>query len=97
MGYVSASRGFQSGGWNLQTPQNPAFGPETLDDFEAGLKYRRSLRPLQGGCEHLLLRLFRHSGFRAHADRVGDDQRRLGRRSMGWNCSSTRGWARRPM
>jgi outer membrane receptor protein involved in Fe transport len=39
MGYVSASRGFQSGGWNLQTPQNPAFGPETLDDFEAGLKY----------------------------------------------------------
>ncbi len=38
-GYVSASRGFQSGGWNLQTPQNPAFGPEKLDDFEAGLKY----------------------------------------------------------
>ena len=39
MGYLSASRGFQSGGWNLQTPQNPAFAPETLDDFEAGLKY----------------------------------------------------------
>jgi outer membrane receptor protein involved in Fe transport len=39
IGYVSASRGFQSGGWNLQTPQNPAFDPETLDDFEAGLKY----------------------------------------------------------
>jgi iron complex outermembrane receptor protein len=39
MGYVSASRGFQSGGWSLQTPQNPPFGPETLDDFEAGLKY----------------------------------------------------------
>ena len=39
MGYVSASRGFQSGGWNLQTPQNPAFGPERLDDFEAGLKF----------------------------------------------------------
>ena len=39
MGYVSASRGFQSGGWNLQTPQNPAFGPERLDGFEAGLKY----------------------------------------------------------
>ena len=29
MGYLSVSRGFQSGGWNLQTPQNPAFGPET--------------------------------------------------------------------
>ena len=39
MGYVSVSRGFQSGGWNLQTPQNPAFEPERLDDFEAGLKY----------------------------------------------------------
>lgn len=39
MGYVSVSRGFQSGGWNLQTPQIPAFGPERLDDFEAGFKY----------------------------------------------------------
>lgn len=39
MGYLAVSRGFQSGGWNLQTPQNPAFGPERLDDFEAGLKF----------------------------------------------------------
>jgi outer membrane receptor protein involved in Fe transport len=39
MGFASASRGFQSGGWNLQTPQSPAFGPETIDAFEAGLKY----------------------------------------------------------
>jgi iron complex outermembrane receptor protein len=39
MGYLSANRGFQSGGWNLQTPQVPAFRPERLDDFEAGLKY----------------------------------------------------------
>jgi iron complex outermembrane receptor protein len=39
MAYVSASRGFQSGGWNLQTPQNPPFDPERLDAFEAGLKY----------------------------------------------------------
>jgi len=39
MGYLVASRGCQSGGWNLQTPQNPAFGPERLDDFEAGLKF----------------------------------------------------------
>jgi iron complex outermembrane receptor protein len=44
MGYVAVSRGFQSGGWNLQTPQNPAFDPETLDDFEAGLKYVDSSR-----------------------------------------------------
>ena len=42
LGYVSASRGFQSGGWNLQTPQNPAFDPERLDAFEAGLKYASS-------------------------------------------------------
>ena len=39
MGYLSVSRGFQSGGWNLQTPQNAPFGPETLDDLEAGLKF----------------------------------------------------------
>lgn len=39
MGYFSASRGFQSGGWNLQTPQSPAFGPERLNAFEAGLKF----------------------------------------------------------
>jgi iron complex outermembrane receptor protein len=39
MGYVAVSRGFQSGGWNLQTPQNPPFGPERLDAFEAGVKY----------------------------------------------------------
>lgn len=40
MAYAGVSRGFQSGGWNLQTPQNPAFGPETLDDFQAGVKLR---------------------------------------------------------
>ena len=39
LGYLSVSRGVQSGGWNLQTPQFPAFEPETLDDFEGGLKY----------------------------------------------------------
>jgi outer membrane receptor protein involved in Fe transport len=39
MGYAALSRGFQSGGWNLQTPQNPAFEPETLDAYEAGLKF----------------------------------------------------------
>ena len=39
----------------------------------------RSLAAPQGGCEPLLLRLFRPSGLRAHADRPGDDQRRLRR------------------
>jgi iron complex outermembrane receptor protein len=39
MGYAAVSRGFQSGGWNLQTPQLPAFGPETVDSYEAGLKF----------------------------------------------------------
>jgi iron complex outermembrane receptor protein len=39
MAYFSASRGFQSGGWNLQTPQSPAFGPERLNAYEAGLKF----------------------------------------------------------
>jgi outer membrane receptor protein involved in Fe transport len=39
MGYLSASRGFQSGGWNLQTPQFEPFSPETVDAFEGGLKF----------------------------------------------------------
>jgi iron complex outermembrane receptor protein len=42
MAYVSARRGFQSGGWNLQTPQTPPFRPETINDLEAGLKYASS-------------------------------------------------------
>jgi outer membrane receptor protein involved in Fe transport len=39
MGYLSASRGFQSGGWNLQTPQSPPFAPEHLNAYEGGVKY----------------------------------------------------------
>ena len=38
MVYLSVSRGFQSGGWNLQTPQALSFGPEKLNDYEGGLK-----------------------------------------------------------
>ena len=79
MGYLSASRGFQSGGWNLQTPQNPAFGPETARRLRSRPEICRSLAALQGGCERLLLRLFRPAGFRAHADRLGDDQRHFSR------------------
>ena len=55
MGYVSVSRGFQSGGWNLQTPQNPAFGPETARRLRSRAEICRSLAAPQGGCEHLLL------------------------------------------
>jgi iron complex outermembrane receptor protein len=47
MGYALASRGFQSGGWNLQTPQNPVFEPETIDDFEAGVKFADRSRRFQ--------------------------------------------------
>jgi iron complex outermembrane receptor protein len=38
MEYVSVSRGFKSGGFNLLTPGSPAFQPETLTTYEAGLK-----------------------------------------------------------
>jgi iron complex outermembrane recepter protein len=38
MGYVSVSRGFKSGGYNLLTPGSPAFEPETLTTYEVGLK-----------------------------------------------------------
>lgn len=48
LAYASASRGFQSGGWNLQTPQNPPFGPERLDAFEAGLRYSDSAQRFRG-------------------------------------------------
>jgi outer membrane receptor protein involved in Fe transport len=37
-GYVSYNRGIKSGGYNLGSPTNPAFLPETLDDYELGLK-----------------------------------------------------------
>ncbi len=75
MGYVSASRGFQSGGWNLQTPQNPAFGPETLDDFEAGLKYLDRSRRLKADVNHVSLSIHRPPSLRDYAGRFSDVQR----------------------
>jgi len=38
MGYLSASRGFKSGLFNLVSPYNPPVKPEVLDDYELGLK-----------------------------------------------------------
>jgi iron complex outermembrane receptor protein len=38
LGYVSYNTGFKSGGFNLQDPGNPAYEPETLSSYEAGLK-----------------------------------------------------------
>lgn len=38
MGYVSWNRGFKSGGFNGQAPTSPAYKPEYLDAYEAGLK-----------------------------------------------------------
>jgi iron complex outermembrane receptor protein len=38
MGYVSFTHGFKSGGFNLPNPEKPAFLPETIDSYEAGLK-----------------------------------------------------------
>jgi iron complex outermembrane receptor protein len=36
--YASASRGFKSGVFNVNTPNLPAVQPETLDAYEAGIK-----------------------------------------------------------
>ncbi|NKJ45021.1 MULTISPECIES: TonB-dependent receptor [unclassified Novosphingobium] len=36
--YASYNRGFKAGGFNLGTPEQPAFEPEVLDAYEAGLK-----------------------------------------------------------
>lgn len=38
LGYVSYNRGFKSGGFNIANPANPAYQPEQLDAYEAGLK-----------------------------------------------------------
>lgn len=37
-GYVSYNRGFKSGGYNVPAPTLPAYAPEKLDAYEAGLK-----------------------------------------------------------
>lgn len=38
LGYVSYNRGIKSGGFNILNPANPAYLPERLDAYEAGLK-----------------------------------------------------------
>ena len=38
LGYVSYNRGIKSGGFNILNPANPAYQPERLDAYEAGLK-----------------------------------------------------------
>lgn len=46
MAYASYSRGYKSGGFNLQDT-NPAFNPETLDAYEVGIKSQLLDRRLQ--------------------------------------------------
>lgn len=38
LGYISWNRGFKSGGFNSQVPQQAPYRPETLDDYEIGEK-----------------------------------------------------------
>lgn len=38
LGYLSYNRGFKSGGFNISNLLNPAYEPENLDAYEAGLK-----------------------------------------------------------
>ena len=52
LGYVSYNRGIKSGGFNILNPANPAYLPERLDAYEAGLKtelFDRRLRLNVGG------------------------------------------------
>uniref|UniRef100_UPI0015765BD3 TonB-dependent receptor n=1 Tax=Sphingomonas bacterium TaxID=1895847 RepID=UPI0015765BD3 len=52
LGYVSYNRGIKSGGYNILNPANPAYLPEQLDAYEAGLKtelFGRRLRFNAGG------------------------------------------------
>lgn len=52
LGYVSFNRGIKSGGFNILNPANPAYFPERLDAYEAGLKmelFDRAVRLNIGG------------------------------------------------
>lgn len=52
LGYVSYNRGIKSGGYNILNVANPAYLPERLDAYEAGLKtqlFDRHLRLNMGG------------------------------------------------
>lgn len=52
LGYVSFNRGIKSGGFNILNPANPAYFPERLDAYEAGIKtelFDRALRLNIGG------------------------------------------------
>jgi len=52
LGYVSYNRGIKSGGFNILNVNNPAYLPERLDAYEAGLKmqlFDRRLRLNVGG------------------------------------------------
>ena len=47
LGYISYNRGIKSGGYNIAVPTTPAYAPETLNAYEAGIKselFDRSLR-----------------------------------------------------
>lgn len=52
LGYVSYNRGIKSGGFNILNPANPAYLPERLDAYEAGVKtelFDRRVRLNVGG------------------------------------------------
>ena len=45
--YASFNRGFKSGGFNLLTPNDPGYEPETLDAYETGVKVEAFDRKLR--------------------------------------------------
>jgi outer membrane receptor protein involved in Fe transport len=95
MGYLAASRGFQAGAGTCRRPE-PAFGPETLDDFEAGLKYADRSGRVSADASVFYYDYSDLQVSGAHCDRPGDDECHVRRDSTGSSCSSTRGSADRP-
>ena len=55
LGYISWNRGFKSGGFNSSVPTQPAYRPETLDDYEIGEKTTLFKRPAPAQLGLLLL------------------------------------------
>ena len=51
--YVTWTRGFKSGGYNLSSPGSAPFFPETIDAYEAGLKTGDLLKDLAGALAKL--------------------------------------------
>src|SRR3546814_16935007 len=85
MVYASYNRGFKGGGYNIASPNVAPFRPETLDDWEAGLKSELFDRRLTFNVNGFLYKyrnmqvIFFPTGGVAGARPVRSEERRVGK------------------